>query len=57
METGKHVALVCTHGEQIGRRWGPWGDMDDSKRWKKEVRDGEYTTDLVEMFFSNIDLR
>jgi len=20
-ETGKHVALVCTHGEQIGRRW------------------------------------
>jgi len=23
-ETGKHIALVCIHGEDIGRRWGAW---------------------------------
>jgi len=31
-ETGKHVALVCTHGEDIGRRWSTWEDMDDRAR-------------------------
>ena len=33
--------------------------MDDRARWAKKERDeeGVYTTDLVEKFFSNIDLR
>jgi len=58
-ETGKHVALVCTHGEEIGRRWGTWEDMDDRVRWARKEKDGEgfYTVDLVETFFSKIDLR
>jgi len=58
-ETGKHVALVCTHGEDIGRRWSTWEDMDDRARWARKEKDekGFYTVDLVEMFFSKIDLR
>jgi len=58
-ETGKHVALVCTHGEDKGRRWGTWEDMDDSARWarKESDREGFYMVDLVETFFSKIDLR
>jgi len=41
----RHVALVCTHGEQIGRKWGRWEDMDGRGRWAKKVKDGdgEYT--------------
>jgi len=38
-ETGKHVALVCTHGEEIGRRWGTWEHMDDRARWARKERD------------------
>jgi len=57
-ETGKHIALVCTHGEDIGRRWSTWEDMDDRARWAKKEKDekGFYTVDLVETFFSKIDL-
>jgi len=58
-ETGKHVALVCMHGAEIGRRWGAWEDMDDRARWarKEEDAEGFYTDDLVETFFSNVVLR
>jgi len=58
-ETGKHVALVYTHGEDIGRRWSTWEDMDDSARWARKEKDEKaiYMVDLVEMFFSKIDLR
>jgi len=58
-ETGKHVALVCTHGEDIGRRWSTWEDMDDRARWARKEKDEKcfYTVDLVETFFSKIDLR
>ena len=57
-ETDKHVVLVCTHGEDIGRRWSTWKDMDHRARWarKEENEEGFYTSDLVEMFFSKIDL-
>jgi len=57
-ETGRHVALVCIHGEEIGRKWGTWEDMDDPERWRKRVKDpdGDYELDLVEEFFSNLDL-
>ena len=57
-ETGKLVALVCTHGEDVGRRWSTWEDMDDRARWARKEKDGEgfYTVDLVETFFSKIDL-
>ena len=58
VETGKHVALVCPFGEEIRRRWSTWEDMDERKKWLKKVKDGEgeYTEDLVETFFSNLDL-
>jgi len=58
-ETGRHVALVRTHGEHRGRKWGTWEDMDDRARWAKKEKDekGFYTVDLVETFFSEIDLR
>jgi len=58
-ETGKHVALVCTHGEDIGWRWNTWEDIDDRARWARTEKDekGFYTFDLVEMFFTKIDLR
>jgi len=57
-ETGKHVALVCTHGEDIGWRWSTWEDMDDRARWAKKEKNekGFNTVDLVETFFSKIDL-
>jgi len=57
-ETGKHIALVCTHGEDIGRRWSTWEDMDNRARWAKKEKDekGFYMVDLVEMFFSKVDL-
>jgi len=43
----------------MGRKWGMWEDMDDKTRWAKKEKDemGFYTVDLVETFFSNIDLR
>ena len=58
-ETGKYVALVCTHGEDIGRRWSTWEDMDDRARWARKEKDEEgfYTVDLVETFSPKIDLR
>jgi len=57
-ETGRHIALVCTHGEDVGRRWSTWEDMDDRARWARKEKDEEslYTVDLVETFFSKIDL-
>jgi len=44
-------ALVCTHGEGVGRRWE---GMDEGDRWMKRVKDpdGENVEDLA-----NIDLR
>ena len=58
METGEHIALVCPHGEEIGQRWNSWKEMDEKKRWMKKVKDGEEEVmiDLVETFFSNLDL-
>ena len=57
-ETRKHIALICPYGEEIGRRWSSWEEMDEKKRWLKKVKDGkeEFTVDLVETFFSNLDL-
>jgi len=57
-ETGKHVALVCTHGEDMWRRWSTWEDMDNRTRWARKEKNekGFYTVDLVETFFSKIDL-
>ena len=57
-ETGKYVVLVCIHGEDIGRRWGMWEAMDEPERWRKKVRDpdGDYKVDLVETFFTDLDL-
>jgi len=51
--------LVCTHGKHIGRKSGTWEDMDDRARWARKEKDKEeyYTVDLVEIFFSQIDLR
>ena len=46
-ETGKHVALVCMHGEQIGRRWGAWEDMDDRKRWARKEKDEKGFTQSI----------
>ncbi|KAF8419213.1 hypothetical protein EV426DRAFT_702095 [Tirmania nivea] len=40
VETGGHVALVCPRGEEIGRRWSNWEEMDERKKWAKKVKDG-----------------
>ena len=58
METGKHLALVCSYGEEIGRRWSSWKEMDEKRKWMKKVKDRKekYMVDLVETFFSNLDL-
>ena len=57
MKTGKHVALVCPYGEEIGGRCSSWEEMDE-KKWLKKVknRKKECAVDLVEAFFSNLDL-
>lgn len=31
-EMGAHVALVCIENKELGRRFGSWGQIDDSKR-------------------------
>jgi len=51
-ETGKHVALACTLGEQVGMRWEA---MDERVRRARKAKDEKrfYTVDLVERFFSN----
>jgi len=51
-------ALVCTHGEDVGRRWSTWEDMDDRARWATKEKDEKefYMVDLVKTFFSKIDL-
>ena len=58
METGQHIALVCPYGEEIGQRWCSWEEMDEKKKWMKKIKDREkeHIEDLVETFFSNLDL-
>jgi len=52
------VALVCTHGGVVGRKWGCWEDMDERGWWIKKVKDldGDYVVDLVGTFFSKLDM-
>jgi len=59
LETGRHVALVCTAGEWLGRRWSSWKQADDRKVWMRKRKDGdkEVVIDLVEDFFTRLDLR
>lgn len=53
----EHVADTWS-GEEISRMWGSWEEIDERGRWLRKVRDGgkETTVDLVEIFFSNLDL-
>ena len=55
-ETGSHIALVCRGGESRGRRWST-EQIDEKERWKKEkIGDSEVTVDLVEDFFTWLNL-
>jgi len=56
--TGHHVALVCTAGEWIGRRWSSWEQADDRKVWMRKKKDGdkEIVIVMVEEFFTKLDL-
>lgn len=58
MERGRHIAFTCLYGDKIGRRWSSWKDIDEKKNWLKKIKDREeeFPVDLVEMFFSNLDL-
>ena len=58
LETGHHVALVCTAGEWLGRRWSSWKQADDRRVWMRKRKDGdkEVVIDLVEDFFTKLDL-
>ncbi|KAF8422191.1 hypothetical protein EV426DRAFT_718243 [Tirmania nivea] len=44
--------------QEIGRRWSNWEEMDERKKRAKKVNGGGevYMVDLVETFFSNLDL-
>jgi len=59
LETGQHVALVCTAREWLGRRWSLWKQADDRKVWmrKRKDRDKEVVIDLVVDFFTRLDLQ
>jgi len=37
---------------------GGWEQMDEKERWMKKVKDpdGDYVVDLVETFFTDLDL-
>ena len=50
--------MICPYGEEIGQRWSSWEETDEKKKWLKRVKDREeeHTVDLVETFFSNLDL-
>ena len=41
METGNHIALVRPYGEEIGRKWSSWEDMDERKKWLKKIKGWE----------------
>ena len=58
MAAGKHLALVNPYGEKIGYSWSSWQEMDEKKKWLKEVKHmkEEYMKDLMETFFPNLDL-
>jgi len=58
-ETGTHKALACIHGEEVGRKWGCWEEMDEKGKWASRVKEGEkmVVVDLVETFFTKLDMR
>ena len=57
-EPDKHIALICAYWEEIGQRWSSWEEMDQKKKWLRQVKDREeeYMVDLVETCFLNLDL-
>ena len=34
-ESGNHVALICPAGEELGRRWSCWEQMDDKEKARR----------------------
>ena len=58
IETDKYIALVWLYREDMGPRWSNWEEMDKKKKYLKKVKDREkqYTMDLVETFFLNLNL-
>ena len=53
-ETGSHEALGCMTGEEWGRRWSTWAQMDEKIRWRRAEKgpdDREVVIDLVEEWF------
>ena len=50
-ETGPHAAVGCMDGENFGRKWSTWGQMDEKnpcRRVEKGEGDKEVGIDLVE---------
>lgn len=37
LETGVHLAFGCAGGEQLGRVWSPWEEMDEKHRWVRST--------------------
>ena len=51
LETGPHAAVGCMDGENFGRKWSTWGQMDEKNRWRRVDKcegDKEVVIDLVE---------
>lgn len=55
---GQHAALECIKGEELGRRWGTWMEMDNKDIFQKSRKEGdkEVKYDAVEEFFAQLDL-
>ncbi|KAF8430372.1 hypothetical protein EV426DRAFT_708553 [Tirmania nivea] len=55
-ETGENIALVCSGGEGLGRRFGNWEEMDDLKRTTRRDQEEGVTRilDLAESFFGSL---
>lgn len=58
LETGVHLAFGCAGGEQLGRVWSPWEEMDEKHRWVRSTpTEGgvSVVVGLVQEYFGALD--
>ena len=46
IEAGPHTAIGCMDGENFGRKWSIWGQMDEKNR-RRRVEKGEPDKEVV----------
>ena len=54
-EAGAQVTIVCVENGKLGRHFGSWEQIDDTRRVFRKVQEEDrvLTVDLAETFFSH----